>query len=305
LRDWGGEVRVYQSTNIDKLASRFIKDVLAKENFSSSSSKGGFLTGGNVIVCESKGLQEYLQKKCVDECGIWTALPFKPLAGLLMQCAYNLSEKEHKKDEMESVYNANNLIWAIYRLLDGKEKTFSFASEIASLFSAYQIYRPKLIEKWEKNEAYTVKNADENFIKNEQWQRELWQKLKSEFKNEQNVYELYRVIENKLKNEGSEVKFLPKHIFIFAPMSIAPVHLSTMELLANAGCKVNLYLFQISNEYIGDHLPDKKIAKLRKESWTKGKIVNEEELYWDLGNRLIANLGRCSQVLHEQLLENL
>jgi exonuclease V gamma subunit len=96
---------------------------------------------------------------------------------------------------------------------------------------------------------------------------------------------------------------LPKHIFIFAPISIAPVHLSTLELLANAGCKVNLYLFQISNEYIGEHKSDKQIANLRKDAWANGKIVNEEELYWDLGNRLIANLGRCSQVLYEQILE--
>jgi exonuclease V gamma subunit len=298
-------MNIHQSTSIDKLASRFIKDVLRKENFGLSFAKGGFLTGGNVIVCESKGLQEYLQKKCVDECGIWTALSFKPLAGLLMQCAYNLSEKEHKKDENESAYNENNLIWAIYRLLKGKEKTFSFAKEIASLFSAYQIYRPKLIEKWEENEAYAVKNADENFIKNEKWQRELWHKLKLEFKGEQNAYELYKVIESKLKSARNEIRFLPKQIFIFAPISIAPIHISTLTLLSKAGCKVNLYLFQISNEYIGDHLPDKKIAKLRKESWAKNKIVNEDELYWDLGNRLIANLGRCSQVFHEQILEGL
>jgi exodeoxyribonuclease V gamma subunit len=295
---------IYQNTDIEKLANKFIKDILSKENFSISSAKGGFLTGGNVIICESKGLQEYLQKKCVDICGIWTALPFKPLAGLLMQCAYNLSAKENKKDEKENIYNANNLIWAVYSLLEGKEKTFTFANEIASLFSAYQIYRPKLIEQWKKNEAYIIKDADDNFIKNEKWQRELWHKLKSEFKNEQNISELYKVIENKLKELGGENRFLPKRIFIFAPISIAPIHILTLKLLANAGCKVNLYLFQISNEYIGYHLPDKKIAKLRKESWAKNKIVNEEELYWDLGNRLIANLGRCSQVLYEQILEN-
>jgi len=298
-------MNIYQHTDIEKLADEFTDALLSKENFNASSAKGGFLTGGNVIVCESKGLQEYLQKKCVDKCGIWIALPFKPLAGLLMQCAYNLSSKEHKKDEKENAFNANNLIWAIYRLLEGEKKTFSFASEIASLFSAYQIYRPKLIEQWEKNEAYKIKNADENFIRNEKWQRELWLKLKAEFKDEQNVSELYKFMESKLKEPGNENRFLPKQIFIFAPVAIAPIHLSTLKLLAKAGCKVNLYLFQISNEYIGEHLSDKQIAYLRKKSWANDKIVNEKELYWDLGNRLIANLGRCSQVLYEQLLEEL
>jgi exonuclease V gamma subunit len=298
-------MNIYQHTSIEKLANKFINALLSKENFSTSSAKGSFLTGGNVIVCESKGLQEYLQKKCVDECGIWTALPFKPLAGLLMQCAYNLSKKEDRKDEKENVFNANNIVWAIYRLLEDEKKTFSFANEIASLFFAYQIYRPKLIEQWEKNETYRIKDADENFIRNEKWQRELWLKLKAEFKNEQSISGLYKFMENKLKESSSENRLLPKQIFIFAPVSIASVHLSTLKLLAKAGCKVNLYLFQISNEYIGEHLSDKKIANLRKKSWANEKIVNEKELYWDLGNRLIANLGRCSQVLHEQILEEL
>jgi exonuclease V gamma subunit len=295
-------MNVYQHTNIEELADKFVNALLSKNNFGTSSAKGSFFTFGNVIVCEYRGLQEYLQKKYVDKCGIWIALPFKPLAGLLMQCAYNLSAKEHKKDEKENVFNANNLVWAIYRLLEGEKKTFSFASEIASLFFAYQIYRPKLIEQWEKNEAYKIKDADENFIRNEKWQRELWLKLKEEFKNEQNISKLYKFVESKLKESGNENRLLPRQIFVFAPVSIAPIHLSTLTLLAKAGCKVNLYLLQISNEYIGEHLSDKKIANLRKKSWANGKIVNEKELYWDLGNRLIANLGRCSQVLYEQIL---
>jgi len=284
-------MRLHLHTNIETLASKFLEDILSKTNFGESHAKGGFLSGGSLIVCESKGLQEYLQKTCADKYGIWTALPFKPLAGLLMQCAYNLSK--YKKDEKENIYNQHNLVWAIYALLEGEKKTFTFASEVASLFFAYQIYRPELIEKWEKNEAYRIKEADENFIKNEKWQRELWQKLKKEYEGEQNIYQLYKSIEQELKNE----KFLPKQIFIFAPISIAPIHLSTLRLLPN----VNLYLLQISEEYIGDHLSDKKIASLRKKSWG----VNEEELYWDLGNRLIANLGRCSQVFYEQILEDL
>ncbi|MDR2580013.1 MAG: exodeoxyribonuclease V subunit gamma [Fibromonadaceae bacterium] len=290
-------MHIFPHTSLKTLAGKLLKDILSKDNFGANSAKGGFLTGGSVIVCESKGLQEYLQKECADKHGIWTALPFKPLAGLLMQCAYNLSPKDRKKDEKENIFNANNLVWAIYRFLEGPEKTFSFASEIASLFAAYQIYRPKLIEKWNKGEVYKIKNADENFKNNEKWQRELWLKLKKEY-NELDVSQLYKLIESEL----AEKNFLPKQIFIFAPLSIAPIHLKTLTLIAKTGCKVNLYLHQISNEYIGDHLSDKKIANLRKKSWQENKIINETELYWDLGNRLIANLGRNAQTLYELIL---
>jgi len=243
---------------------------LSKENFGASHAKGGFLTGGNVIVCESKGLQEYLQKKCVDRHGIWTALPFKPLAGLLMQCAYNLSPKEHKKDENENIFNAKNLVWAIYKLLKDEKKTFFFASEIASLFSAYQIYRPELIKKWNKGETYENPKADENFKNNEKWQRELWTELKAEYKNELDISQLYEFMESELKNEK---KNLPKQIFVFAPLSMAPIHLKTLNFLTQAGCKVNLYLHLISGKYIGDRL----------------------------GNSLIANLGRSARILCEQI----
>ncbi|MDR3001981.1 MAG: exodeoxyribonuclease V subunit gamma [Fibromonadaceae bacterium] len=290
-------MHIFPHINIGTLASKLLEDILSKSNFEANSTKGGFLTGGSVIVCESKGLQEYLQKECADKYGIWTALPFKPLAGLLMQCAYNLSPKNQKKDEQENVFNANNLVWAIYRFLKGSEKTFSFASEIATLFAAYQIYRPELIEIWNKGEIYEIKGADSNFKNNEKWQRELWLKLKKEY-NEPDISELYKLIEHELSGKN----FLPKQIFVFAPLSIAPIHLKTLSLLSQV-CKINLYLLQISTEYIGTHLSDKKIANLRKESWQKNKILNENELYWDLGNRLIANLGRNAQVLYEQILE--
>jgi exodeoxyribonuclease V gamma subunit len=291
-------ITLYSCTNLEILANRFLEDVLAKNNFSSATAaKGSFLSCGNIIVCESKGLQEYLQKTCADKYGIWTALSFKPLVGLLMQWAYNLSK--NKRDEKENVYNPHNLVWAIYKLLKGDRKTFSLSSELASLFFAYQIYRPELIEAWDKNEAYKIKNPDENYIRNEKFQRELWVKIKEEYKEEQNIYRLYKSIEHELKSIKAEKKFLPKQIFIFAPAFIIPIHLSTLTYLAEAGCKVNLYLLQISEEYIGEHLSDKKIAALRKSSWAK----NETELYWDLGNRLIANLGRTAQTFYEQILK--
>jgi len=292
-------MQTHLHTNIETLANKFLEDVLSKSNFGANAAKGGFLTGGSLIICESRGLQEYLQKTCADKYGIWTALPFKPLAGLLMQCAYNLSK--YKKNEKENIYNQHNLVWAVYALLEGEKKTFSFANELASLFFAYQIYRPELIEKWTENKPYSIEKPDTNFTKNEKWQRELWQSLKKKYENEQNIYQLYKTIENELKNDKCEKKFLPKQIFIFAPLSIAPIHLSTLIHLSQAGSKINLYLLQVSEEYIGASVSDKQIARMRKEAWANNKIANEKELYWDLGNRLIANLGRNAQVIYEQI----
>ena len=296
------QMRILPHTNLETLAEAFIEDVLAVDNFSPNRAKDGFLTGGSMIVCESQGLQAYLQKRGVDTHGIWTALPFRPLAGLLMRCAYTLSPREWKKDDKENIYETGNLVWAIYRLLEEREKTFSFAGEIASLFLAYQLYRPELIEAWNKGVAYKIPKAGENFVRNEKWQRELWAKLRAEYANEQSIYDLYKFMEGELKNPKSEKKGLPERIFIFAPLAIAPVHLKTLTLLANAGCDVNLYLHLISGKYIGDTKSEKSIVYLRKKSWMENeKIVNENELYWDLGNRLIANMGRSAQVLYEQV----
>ena len=294
-------MHIYKNTCIKTLADKFLEDVLSKDNFSAGSGKSSFLTGGSFIVCESKGLQEYLQKLCVDKYKIWTALPFKPLAGLLMQCAYNLSPE--KKDEKENPYNKDNLTWAVYRLLEGEEKTFFFASELASLFSAYQIYRPALIEKWNKGEAYSIKDSDDNFINNEKMQRELWLKLKNINKNEQDISQLYSFLIDRLETGKSNKLFLPRQIFIFAPQSLVPLQLSALQHLSRAGAKVRLYLFQTSKEYTGDSVSDKKIAALRKKAWENNKIIDEQFLYWDLGNRLTANLGRSSQILFEQILE--
>jgi len=291
-------MNIIAHTSIETLASRLLEDVFSKENFAQShagSAKGIFLTGGNVLVCESRGLQEYLKKTCVDKYGIWTALSFKPLAGLLMQCAYNLSPKELKKDEQESIFNEKNLVWAIYKSLDGIEKTFSFACEIASMFFTYQIYRPEIIEKWNNKEPYAIENSDKNFEKNEEFQRNLWIKLKEDNKHEPDISQLYKLFAK------SDKKVLPRQIFIFAPLSIAQVQLSALKYLSQAGCKVNLYLLQISKEYIGDTKSDKSVVYLRKKSWEENKIADEDRLYWDLGNRLIANLGRSAQVLYEQI----
>jgi len=288
-------MQIITHTDLEILARSLIENILSKDNFCANISKGGFLTGGNVIVCESRGLREYLQKVCVDKYGIWTALPFKPLAGLLMHCAYNLSPKDQKKDEKESVFNKNNLVWAVYNLLKDSKKTFAFANEIASLFFTYQIYRSKIIEAWNKKEAYKIDGVDKNFDKNEEFQRNLWINLKEKYKNELDISQLYELFGK------SEKKALPKQIFIFAPLSIAPIQLKALKDLSGAGCKVNLYLHLVSSEYTGDTKNDKSIANLRKKSWEEDKIVDENRLYWDLGNRLIANLGRSAQVLYEQI----
>jgi len=295
-------MRVISHTDIEVLANEFLKAVMDKENFDTGA-KGSFLTGGKVLVCESKGLQEYLKKICVDKYEIWTALSFKPLAGLLMQCAYNLSPKDKRADEKNNVYNPNNLVWAIYDLLPEKEKTFSCASEIASLFFGYQIYRPKLINDWTDGKVYEIQGATGNFIKNEERQRKLFGELTAKYGSE-NITRLYGFIESALKNPSIKKDFLPRQIFIFAPPAMAPIHLKTLTLLAASGCKVNLYVHQVSKEYIGEHLSDKQIARNRKNAWANNKIVaNENKLYWDLGNRLIANLGRSAQVFYEQILE--
>jgi len=289
-------IRIISGANIETLADEFINDLLKTENFKRQSSKNSFLTGDNVIVCEERGLQEYLKKKCVDKHGIW-AFSFKPLAGLLMQIAYNLQEK--KEDENRNFFAKHNLLWAIYNMLKGEEKTFAFACELAALFANYQIYRPKMIEAWNKNLAFDGKEAagvktDANFRENEKIQREYWRKLKESSLNEQDISQLYKTVEEK------RGKIAAKNIFVFAPLSIAPVHLKTLRILAENGSSVNLYLRLISNEYISESKSDKAIAYLRKKSW-ENKIADEKKLYWDLGNRLVANLGRSAQVLYEQI----
>jgi exodeoxyribonuclease V gamma subunit len=292
-------MQIHNDTCLETLAEKFIDAILSKDNFNAFSRgsaygvKSSFLTGGSVIICESKGLQEYLQKTCADKYGIWTALTFKPLTGFLMQCAYNLSKD--KKDENENVFNPHNLVWAIYKLLEGRQKTLFFANELASLFFAYQIYRPEIIKKWNKHEKYTINNADKNFEKNEEFQRNIWIKIKNEHKSEQDLSQLYDLFEK------SDKKIIPKQIFIFAPLSIGMVQLKALNLLSEAGCNVNMYLYQISREYSGDTKSEKSIARLRRKSWENNKIADEDKLYWDFGNRLVANLGRCSQVLYEQI----
>jgi exodeoxyribonuclease V gamma subunit len=290
---------IHNDTCLETLAKKFIDDILNKDNFNTFASgsayvsKGSFLTGGSIIICESRGLQEYIQKLSADMRGIWTALSFKPLAGYLMQCAYNLSTD--KKDENENVFSPHNLVWAIYRLLEDSQKTFFFANELASLFFAYQIYRPQIIKKWNKGEKYTIEGADNNFKKNEEFQRKIWLALKKEHKNDQDISQLYDLFEK------SERKIIPRQIFIFAPVSIAPVQLNALRLLSEAGCKVNMYLYQTSGGYIGGSKSKKSIAKLRREARGKERINDDDTLYGEPGNSLVANLGRSAQVLYEQI----
>jgi len=286
-------------TDTGILAEKLLADVLKKDNYRASASKGGFLTGGNVIVCEDIGLQQYLQKKCADTGArhIWAALPFKPLAGVLIQYAYSVLPPEKKKNEEENIFNGRNLVWAIFRLLKGRERTFHFADEVAALFTSYQLYRPDLIEAWNRGMAYTVQNADANFINNEKWQRGLWLALRSghDTKDEMDIASLYKFLMTQCG-----VKKMRERIFIFAPLAVAPVHLKTIELLARSGTAVNLYCLAPSAAYMGVR---NEIADKREKAWKNGKIADGGALYWDIGNKLTANLGRQAQVLHEQLLQ--
>ena len=193
-----------------------------------------------------------------------------------------------KPDEQFSV---KKMAWGIFDLMKKEDfripgmeipkteaKKFEFAFTLADLFDQYQIFRAPMIEKWNKGKNYFENDNDE------EWQREIWLKLKKEVIQSDND----RVHIAQQLNESYDVEAIKNafgnaiHFFGFSYLT--PYHLNILTNRLKDHIDLFFYFFSPAPEvYWYDQVSERDILR---------HPANQK---YEQGNDLLVTLGKVAR----------
>ncbi|MCF6289395.1 MAG: exodeoxyribonuclease V subunit gamma [Desulfobacterales bacterium] len=173
-----------------------------------------------------------------------------------------------------------------YLATGDQSRRLRLAGRIVDLFDQYMIFRPEMINAWERG----------NSIGNdpsEPWQRQLWQRLvrrinSSSDRPDPHHSDLLRTAVEQLENNNFPVRKLPPRLALFGISSMPPAHFHLLAALARH-LPVSLYLLNPCQEYWEDILSDRDSDRLR------CRAAHGAPLYLERGNPLLASLGRLNR----------
>jgi len=168
-------------------------------------------------------------------------------------------------------------------------KQLQLAEKLAFLFDRYLIFRPDMIESWQRGEL-----VGDSGTAHEAWQRRLWLEVVRGQEREHRVALKRRFFEALDKGRPED---LPERIAVFGISSLPPYHLDILHRLTQY-CRVSLYFLNPSKEWWGDALSERARAGLER----RGRSISAGP--GETGNTLLASLGTLGRDFHFLLEEN-
>ena len=165
---------LYTSNRLESLCQTLAENICRSEH-------GVF--GKEVIITQSAGMNAWLKTELAQRNGVFTNFAFENQDGFFSEI-YQLLFKQRLQN------NLDTLKYKIYDFLgntafkdtfsevasyyeNNELRRFQLSAKIADLFDQYQLYRPHMLEKWERGELSTENTA-------EKWQQWLWNKLNAD-----------------------------------------------------------------------------------------------------------------------------
>ena len=263
------------------------------------------------VVVQSFGLGQWLKIKLAEHhgisCNVDCVLPATFLWRLYQSVIPDAASLS------ESPFTSDRLTWRIMRLIkenpglssaidnylanagDADLRLNQLSQEIALLFDEYLMYRPNWILDWSKDDTSRDGHAE--------WQAKLWKLILDDttsFKN------LHRAALHKeaLRQLGTGThESLPRKISVFGLSSMPPLQLQTFEALAQH-VEVEIYYLNPCAHYWGDIVSVKDKARRSIRSLIEHSEPLIDEDYLEIGNPLLASLGKQGREYMEMLLES-
>ena len=196
----------------------------------------------------------------------------------------------------------------VQRYLDGDDsqlRLYQLSDAISGLLDQYLIYRPDWINDWEAG-----KDA-----KDSPWQSALWRKLIGEAgaNSQQHRAYLHQAFISAAQATDKRPAALPDTIHVFGLSSLPAIHLQTLQAVSSF-LDVNIYFLNPSEHYWGDIVSEKEEAKhsirklvqsshLNSDNAVSGDANLVDEDYLEIGNPLLASMGKQGREFFELLLE--
>ncbi|MEW6665763.1 MAG: exodeoxyribonuclease V subunit gamma [Thermodesulfobacteriota bacterium] len=178
---------------------------------------------------------------------------------------------------------------SLRRYLEDEEdslKRLQLSSSIADTFDQYLLFRPDMIERWERGEE-------------DHWQAVLWRALvRGSPRNHRAA--LARMFLETLRGLSPEEAGLPERVSLFGISSLPRFHMDVLSALSRF-MEIHLFFMNPCREYWGDILSEREMGG-RLERAGAGRL-GPDLLHLEQGNSLLASMGRLGRDFLERVTE--
>ncbi len=297
-------INFYFSNSYRQLA-RLYTDLQRREPLSSPFSK-------EITIVQTDGMQKWLCLESARMNSVFANFEFFGVNSFFRKLYYLLG----KEQEDTSVYSVRVLKWMIYRIFKqtlgeepafspieayagGKDyKVFQLSSTMADLFEQYMIYRPDMIEAWNRGGLFYETRGGRGGDFHEKWQMTLWQYIKART---QGARPDRVEMRNRLHEKFADKDFchilrekLGGRVCLFGFTVLPEYYLTLFESLS-AHIRVNFFLMNpCPGEYWFD-IVDKREKYAKEKRFFLEKGMDPELLYLDTGNPLLSFYGKVGR----------
>ncbi len=240
----------------------------------------------------------WLEQQLARKQGISANQTVKFLAGYL----WNLIEQIDPRLPDQSPFEPSISVWAIEQYLQQpstfealaaaqKETSpvtrFRLASQIASLFNQYLVFRLDWLDAWQHDQL-------KDLGAHEGWQSHLWRYLLKHLPNIQaaHPFELFNRQDPSLLNLREQ---LPKHLIVWSMDRVPALYWQSLQWLSQI-THVTVYLFDVSPAFTD--------ALVSKKQWLKAQLDDPaQQAYLEMGHPLLSQWGRAQAEQQRYLLD--
>lgn len=241
-----------------------------------------------LIVVQHQGIQRWVSLEITHKLGILANTRFL-FPNELTQIVFEAIVPGYR-----DTWNTEQLQWLLFEqllripedpefnLLKGFQSTnkelrsFQLAMQLADLLDQYDMFRPEMIEKWDRGE-------------DNRWQAKLYRSLPTEVRDRRKSRILKLFCENLDKVVQSLIN-IPDRISFFGISYLPPLHLEIIKGLSQL-IDIHFFFLNPSPWHWGYLHPKKRIIK---ESLKQQKRI-KEDLHYEEGNALLASWGTYGQ----------
>lgn len=256
-----------------------------------------------IIVVQSKGMEQWVSQQLASKFGIWANAWF-PFPNRMLQELFQAVLPDAALGER---FSPEILSWRIQSHLDrlpdvadfeplknylvgGKRglRRVQLCQRIADTLDQYTLYRPEIVLLWERNHE-------------SHWQAQLWRRLISGEKELHRAAIRRRFLAAIRKGIPATVE-LPSRISIFGIPSLPPFHLEVFAAVSGF-MDVHLFLLSPSREYWTDILSEKEQARRQQRQRAQMQLAFPVNPYFETGHPLLASLGTLGRDFSGMLLD--
>ncbi len=171
----------------------------------------------------------------------------------------------------------------------GGLKRFQLSWQIARTFDQYAVYRPEMVNRWEKS------GDDASLGRDDVWQPMLWRALVQQY-GALHMTAAAGLFFDALQHRAHDSFDLPARISLFGISTLPPLYLKVLAGLPEP-ISVNLFLLSPSREYWAYIRSKHDIIKALRRTGPDADagLLMDRELYLEEGNTLLATLGRLGR----------